>query len=260
MIRGYPILQENLTNLRLYIRYTTRMDSSSTAPFSKWIFIGQSYCIYRARSAFRRQARRFSQNESFVITRKAVSSLRLGLTRASASINVVFGIRSRNVERNCAPSIITVPRSTTTTKKVSFATNNVLLARPRWHMKDDRNEALYILTWQIAIAHVTSRNHACMRAWTRVVKRTRNLDRVFQRGETVECHFPSLPERRSSLRCVIPRITDQSIKRFRPLNKRWTFGNSLGFPLFHHAFCRDFTCDRSSAILYCVTLMTASKR
>lgn len=157
------------------------------------IFIGQSYCIYRAQLAFCRHARRFSQNESFVITRKAVNTLCLGLTRASASINVVFGIKSRNVERNCTPSIITVPRSTTT-KKVSFATNNVLLARTRWHMKDDRNEALYILRWQIAIAHVTSRLsrncacvHACVlgeHAWLN----ERNLDRVFQRGETAECH------------------------------------------------------------------------
>jgi len=173
-------------------RYTTQIDGLSIVSFSKWIFIGQSYCIYRAQSAFYR-ARRFSQNESFVITQKAVNSLRLELTRASASINVFFGIRSRNVERNCVPSIITVPRSTTTTKKISFATNNILLARPRWHMKDDRNEVLYILTWQIAIAHVTSRlsrNHACARACVSVREYAdkRNLDRVFQRGETAECH------------------------------------------------------------------------
>lgn len=103
------------------IRYTTRIDGLSIVPFSKWIFIGQSYCIYRAQSAFCRHARRFSQNESFVITRKAVSSLRLGLTRTSASINVVFGIRSRNVERNCAPSIITTSHDRPRRRKRSLS-------------------------------------------------------------------------------------------------------------------------------------------
>lgn len=115
--------------------------------------------------------------------------------RAHAS----FGIHQRRLrhraeecrEGNCAPSIITVPRSAATTKKISFATNNVLLARPRWHMKDDHNEALYILTWQIAIAHVTSRlaesRLACVRACVRL--NGRNLYRVFQRSETTECHL-----------------------------------------------------------------------
>lgn len=110
--------------------------------------------------------------------------------RAHAS----FGIHQRRLwhraaecrEGNCTPSIITVPRSAAMTKKISFTTNNVLLVWPRWHMKDDHNEAHYILTWQIAIAHVTSRLaesrlRAYVRACSRVSARLngRNLDRVF---------------------------------------------------------------------------------
>lgn len=132
--------------------------------------------------------------------------------RAHAS----FGIHQRRLrhraeecrEGNCTPSIITVPRSAATTKKISFATNNVLLVWPRWHMKDDHNEAHYILTWQIAIAHVTSRLaesrlHACVHACSRARLNGRNLDRVSRRGEIYQVPFEYFlvsPERHISLR------------------------------------------------------------
>jgi hypothetical protein len=181
--------------------------------------------LSRVIRAFRRRAKRFSQNESFVITRKAVSPFRLGLARASASINVVFDIGPWYAERNCASSIITVPRSALTTKKVSFATNNVLLARPRWHMKDDHNEALYILTWQITIAHVTSRVaesrvHACMRAcaWSRAVKREKPRSSFPLWRNHCRVLFEYFLATRSCLhnvavRYAILRIANRSIKR-----------------------------------------------
>lgn len=88
-VKRISVFQEIITKYTA-IRYTTQIDGLSIVPFPKWTFIGQRYCIYRAWSTFCRHARRFSQNESFVITRKAVSSPRLGLTRA-------FGIHQRRL-------------------------------------------------------------------------------------------------------------------------------------------------------------------